>query len=114
MEESKAEEVEMPGPKNPANGMTISTIGAGSRQIKSSTDTLEDFDSTFGEREIEDFVRNEERMKKNNDEQKNGVDMKYRDDPRYETLKWIVFPDDSLKQVWDIIIALYFIFSHWI
>ena len=67
MEESKAEEVEMPGPKNPANGMTISTIGAGSRQIKSSTDTLEDFDSTFGEREIEDFV-SERENKKNNDE----------------------------------------------
>jgi len=33
-------------------------------------------------------------------------DQRYRENPRYAYLKWIIFPDDKFKRIWDIVISM--------
>lgn len=33
--------------------------------------------------------------------------LRYRDDPKYAHMKWIIFPDDPLKETWDLLLSAY-------
>ena len=34
-------------------------------------------------------------------------DVKFRDDEKYASIKWMIFPDDTFKSYWDALISLY-------